>query len=108
MTEYCAVLTTIDSREAAQRLARSAVAARLAACAQLVGPIESVYWWEGSLQTAAEWQVWFKTTGERYAELETHLAAEHSYDVPEILRLPIEAGGAGYLSWIRGETAGAR
>jgi periplasmic divalent cation tolerance protein len=98
------VLTTVDSREAAQRLARSAVEARLAACAQVVGPIESVYRWEGSLETATEWQLWFKTTDERYAELAAHLGERHSYDVPEILRLPVEAGAAAYLNWIRAET----
>ena len=104
MTEYCVVLTTTDSREAAQALARSVVAARLAACGQIVGPIESVFWWDGQLDDAAEYQVWFKTTDERYEALAAHIAEQHSYDVPEILRVPVEAGGASYLAWLRAET----
>lgn len=103
--EYCMVLTTTDSREAAEALARSAVEARLSACGQIVGPIESVFWWEGRLDAAAEYQVWFKTTAERYEALAAHIAEHHSYDVPEILRVPVPAGGAPYLAWLRTETA---
>ena len=65
--EYCQVITTTDSREAADTLGRFAVEARVAACAQVVGPITSTYWWEGKIETAEEWQVIFKTTTQRYA-----------------------------------------
>jgi periplasmic divalent cation tolerance protein len=99
------VLTTVDSRAAARSLARSALAARLAACAQIAGPVESVYWWEGALDSAEEWQVWFKTSAERYDALADHIGAEHSYEVPEIIRIPVDDGSAAYLSWIREETA---
>jgi periplasmic divalent cation tolerance protein len=105
MTEYCMALTTTDSREAAQQLARSAVEVRLAGCAQMVGPVESTYWWQGALETAEEWQVWFKTTDEHYPALERHIGEKHSYDVPEVLRIPVEAGAPSYLLWLREETA---
>ena len=98
------VLTTTDSKEAAQELARSAVAARLAACGQIVGPIESVFWWDGALDESAEYQVWFKTTAELYEALARHIASNHTYDVPEILRVPVDGGGAPYLDWIRAYT----
>ncbi|WP_242624945.1 divalent-cation tolerance protein CutA [Krasilnikovia cinnamomea] len=97
-------MTTIDSRAAAESLARSAVDARLAACAQVSGPIYSTYWWEGAVENAEEWRVDFKTTAERYPALERDIREHHSYDVPEVVLLPILAGNPGYLSWISEET----
>ena len=106
MTEHqhCQVVTTTDSREAAATLAHSAVAARAAACAQVVGPITSTYWWTGKIETAEEWQVIFKTTLDRYAALEEHIRAHHSYDVPEILCTPVVAGNPAYLDWLVAQT----
>jgi periplasmic divalent cation tolerance protein len=104
MTDYLTALTTTDTQAAAEALAESAVTARVAACAQIVGPITSVYWWEGSVQRDQEWQIIFKTTTERYPALETHIKAEHSYDVPEVIAGPIVAGNPDYLSWLSAET----
>jgi periplasmic divalent cation tolerance protein len=101
---YCQVVTTTDTRDEADRLARTAVTARVAACAQVVGPVTSVFWWEGAVDTAEEWQVWFKTTTAAYASLEQHLCEAHSYDVPEILCLPVTAGHRPYLDWMDAET----
>jgi periplasmic divalent cation tolerance protein len=101
------VVTTTDTREEADRLARSAVEHRLAACAQLVGPVTSTYRWEGAVQTATEWQCVLKTTAARFDELREHLEREHSYDTPEIVATPIVAGNAAYMEWIERETAGA-
>jgi len=105
--ECLQVVTTTDSREDADRLARSAVEGRLAACGQVVGPVTSTYWWEGAVQTATEWQCVLKTTAARFEELRAHLEREHSYDTPEIVATPIVAGAASYLDWIQRETAGA-
>lgn len=105
MTSYLTVLTTTDTQEAAATLADSAVRARLAACAQIVGPVTSVYWWEGKVDHAQEWQVVYKTTTDRYPALEAHIKAEHTYDVPEIIATPIAAGSAAYLTWLSDETA---
>jgi periplasmic divalent cation tolerance protein len=106
MTEYryCQAVTTIDSQEAAQALARSAVEARVAACGQVTGSIQSTYWWQGRVETAEEWCVVFKTTADRYPALEQHIREHHGYDVPEIILTPIVAGNPAYLSWISAET----
>ncbi|MDI1461059.1 divalent-cation tolerance protein CutA [Catellatospora sp. KI3] len=103
--QYAQVVTTTDSREAADALARSAVEARVAACGQVSGPITSTYWWQGNVETAQEWYVTFKVTSDRYADLEQHIRDNHSYDVPEIVLLPILAGNPAYLSWVGEETA---
>jgi periplasmic divalent cation tolerance protein len=99
------VLTTTDSREAAVVVADAVVQARAAACAQIVGPIFSTYWWQGAVERAEEWQVLMKTTAERYPDLEKAVRAAHTYDVPEIIATPIISGGADYLGWIDSETA---
>jgi periplasmic divalent cation tolerance protein len=104
---FCQVVTTTDSREATTELARSVVAARLGACAQVVGPVASVYWWDGAVQTTEEWQCVVKTTEDAYPALEEHIRRHHPYDVPEIVRTPITAGLADYLDWIAAETTRA-
>ncbi|KUH35723.1 MULTISPECIES: divalent-cation tolerance protein CutA [Streptomyces] len=106
MTEVLTVLTTTDSAAKAGELARSAVEARVAACAQVSGPVTSVYRWEGAVENAQEWQVLFKTARARYEALEAHLRAHHDYDTPEIIATPVVRGDAGYLAWVERETAG--
>ena len=108
MADECVVvLTTTDSAEAADELAHGIVDARLGACAQIVGPIRSVYRWEGSVQVEQEWQCLVKTTAERLDELTAYIKAHHSYDVPEIIATPIIGGSAQYLSWVRDDTKSA-
>lgn len=101
------VLTTTDSAAKAEGLARGAVEARLAACAQISAPVTSVYRWQGVVETGEEWQILFKTTAARYDALEAHLRARHDYDTPEIIATPVVRGSAGYLAWIAAETAEA-
>lgn len=101
---HLTVMTTTDSAEKAEALARGAIEARLAACAQISAPVTSVYRWENAIETAQEWQVLFKTAAVRYDQLAAYLLAEHDYDTPEIIATPITRGGAGYLSWIEEET----
>ncbi|MFC9944211.1 divalent-cation tolerance protein CutA [Streptomyces pratensis] len=107
MTEpaWLTVLTTTDSEEKARNLARGAVDARLAACAQIPAPVTSVYRWQGAIETGEEWQVLFKTTAERYDELEAHLLAAHDYGTPEIIAVPVVRGSDRYLAWVSAETA---
>ncbi len=104
MNEVCQVMTTVDDRTAADTLARSVVERRLAACAQVTGPLASTYWWQGAIQSAEEWQVVFKTTASRYEELAEHIRSNHSYDVPEVLCLPVAGGNPEYLRWIDEQT----
>ncbi|QEV17979.1 divalent-cation tolerance protein CutA [Streptomyces alboniger] len=99
------VLTTTDAEHKARDLARGAVGARLAACAQITGPVTSVYRWEGDIETAQEWQVLLKTTAARYAALEAWLTDAHDYDTPEIIATPVARGSAAYLEWVERETA---
>ncbi|HEU5030017.1 MAG TPA: divalent-cation tolerance protein CutA [Spirillospora sp.] len=106
---YVQVTTTTDARSEAAGLARSAVAERLAACAQLVGPIASTYWWEGEIESAEEWMVLFKTSADRFDELASLITEGHSYDTPEIIATPVVAGSMDYLAWITEQTEpGAR
>ncbi len=100
MAETLTVLTTIDSAEKAEALARGAIEGRVAACAQIVGPVTSVYRWEGAVQTDPEWQVLFKTAAERYGALEAYIRDAHDYDVPEIIATRVVEGGADYLRWV--------
>ena len=101
---YLQVQTTTDSRAEAMELSRAAVEARLAACAQVAGPVASTYWWDGALERAEEWLVLLKLPIDRYDELAAFLTERHSYDEPEIIALPIVTGSATYLTWMREET----
>ncbi|NJP99488.1 divalent-cation tolerance protein CutA [Streptomyces zingiberis] len=107
MAEFLTVMTTTDSAEKAEALARGAVEARVAACAQISAPVTSVYHWDGAVETAREWQVLLKTASVRFSELETYIRSVHDYDVPEIIATPVTHGGEDYLAWIAAET-GAR
>lgn len=98
------VVTTVDSEVSAEQLARGITGERLAACVQIVGPIRSVYWWQGELEDAREWQLVIKTTSGRLAELEAHIKANHSYETPEITGTEIPWGSREYLDWISTET----
>lgn len=102
--EHLVVVTTTDSKDEAQALAASAVEARVAACVQVEGPVSSVYRWEGEAAADEEWRLMFKTTAARYAALEAHIKEHHSYDVPEIIGLPVTHGSAEYLRWVDEET----
>lgn len=103
-SDHVIVSSTTDSEDAARTLASGAVDAKLGACAQIVGPITSVYRWEGAVQTDQEWRVEVKTAADRVAALTQYLKANHSYDVPEIIATPIEGGSAEYLKWLVDQT----
>lgn len=105
MTEsYCAVITTTDSAEAADELGRAIVNAHLGACVQIVGPIRSIYRWESEVLNEQEWQCWVKTSTDRLDSLTEYIKKNHSYDVPEVVVLPVMGGNADYLSWVTNET----
>lgn len=101
------VLVTAPDADVARALARGLVERRLAACANLVPGVTSVFRWEGAVQEEAEVLLIVKTTRERLPELEAFLAAEHPYDVPECVALEPAAVAAGYLSWLVAESAPA-
>ena len=103
--EHIQVLTTVDDRAVALDLARAVVAARLVACAQVSGPLTSVYRWQGEVEQATEWACVMKTTGRRYDELAAWIARHHPYDTPEVIVTPIVQGAHDYLEWISTETS---
>jgi len=103
-SEYLQVQTTTDSRAEAMELARAAVAARIAACGQVAGPVASTYWWNDEIERAEEWFVFFKLPADRYDQLAAFLTENHSYDEPEIVATPFVAGSASFLNWITDET----
>lgn len=94
------VMTAIDSLEKAEGMARGMVEARLAACVQVLPPMTSFYFWEGAVQREAEHLLLIKTAEEKYAEVEAHILANHSYDVPEIAAVRAESVSQGYAKWL--------
>jgi periplasmic divalent cation tolerance protein len=102
--EYLQVQTTTDSRTEAMELARAAVESRLAACAQVAGPVTSTYWWDEAVERAEEWLIMLKLPADKYEQLAALLTERHSYDEPEIVATPIIAGSETYLTWIKDET----
>jgi periplasmic divalent cation tolerance protein len=99
------VTTTLPNREAAHRLGTKLVEERLAACAQVVGPVSSVYWWHGEVETAAEWYCHLKTTAARVPLLLSRIRELHPYETPEIVALPVTEGNPAYLKWIEESVA---
>ncbi|MEV0480322.1 divalent-cation tolerance protein CutA [Streptomyces sp. NPDC050508] len=100
MTDYLQVSTATETREAAVKLAQSAVSSRLAAGAQVIGPVISAFWHLGEFGTGEEWQLLLKTRADHYDRLEAHLLKHHPWDSPEIVAVPIVAGSAACLRWI--------
>ncbi len=107
MTEHIQVLTTTSSREEAERIARTLVEDRLAACVQVLGPIASTYRWQGAIETSQEWLCLAKSRRELYDAIEKAIRRIHSYQVPEILAVPVVAGSADYLAWVDQKTTRA-
>ncbi len=97
------VLTTTASKEEASAVADALLEQRLAACVQVAGPIESRYWWQGRLESAAEWLCVAKTTEDRLADVVAAIRLSHSYDTPEVTATRISYGDQGYLEWIAQE-----
>jgi periplasmic divalent cation tolerance protein len=94
-----AVVTTVASREEAQRLARTLVERKLAACAQ-ISEIESIYRWKGEVEQEREFRILFKTTDQRYAEVESAIRELHSYELPAIHAFAFEHVFQAYAAWI--------
>ena len=97
--EFCLVLVTASSETEATAIAQTIVEEKLAACVNLV-PVRSVYIWQDRLQQEPEWQLLVKTTRDRFLALQERILGLHSYEVPEILAIPIQEGSPSYLNWI--------
>ena len=99
------VLTNLPDRAAAERLAESLIAQRLAACVNILSPCRSVYRWKNAVQHDEEHPMLVKTTAERYPALEQAIRAGHPYELPEIIAVPIERGLSAYLDWVIAQTS---
>ena len=99
--QFAVVLVTAPDMDAARLLAKAALQARLAACANLLPGIESHYWWQEKMEVSQEILIIFKTRKSRVAALEKLILARHPYDTPEILVLALNAGNGKYLDWIK-------
>ena len=100
------VFVTTPDLKVARRLARAALEARLAACANILPKIESHYWWQGNLERSGEQLVLFKTTRVRLPRLEALVLALHPYETPEFITTALAEGQARYLEWIEQSLAG--
>lgn len=100
MTDKRVVLSTAGSEEEARKIARYLVEQQLAACVNIVPQIESIYRWQGKVESSREWLLLIKTTAASVSKVREAIGALHSYDVPECVALSIEDGSADYLRWI--------
>ena len=98
--EYIFVLCACRSEAEAEEIASRLVSNRLAACVNISAPVRSVYRWQGKVESAPEWLLTIKTERSRFDDLAAAIQAIHSYELPEIVALPIAAGFAPYLKWI--------
>ena len=98
------VLTSMPDHAAAQELARTLVAGRLAACVSVGAPVESMYHWRGQIETAREVPVAIKTRAQLYPRVEAAIVAVHPYELPEVVAVSFSHGSKSYLDWIAAET----
>jgi periplasmic divalent cation tolerance protein len=105
VTQIVTVYATFADAEEAARIARTLVEERLAACANILGPIRSIYRWEGKIEDAAEVAALFKTRADGSALLMARLAELHSYETAAAVVWPIEAALPAYAAWVRAEAS---
>src|SRR5262249_15185140 len=100
MADYIVVLTTANSQELANTIAGDLVRSAVAACVNIIPNISSVYKWKGEVCTDAEWLLIIKSRSELFEAVRERTKAQHSYEVPEVIALPILQGDAAYLQWL--------
>lgn len=103
MTDKIVVFSTAASAEEAEKIARRLVEERLAACVNVIPEIRSFYRWQGKIEDGAEWLLVIKSSRECFDALRSAVEKLHSYDVPEVIALPVVEGARNYLNWMDGE-----
>lgn len=103
MTQAIQVITTVETRDEADGIAQALVERRLAACVQVLGPVTSTFHWQGRVDVSQEWLCIAKTLERHFAEIERTIRELHSYDVPEILAVPVSQASGPYLQWLEKE-----
>jgi periplasmic divalent cation tolerance protein len=105
VTDKIVVLTTCDSKEQAERLARHLVEERLAACVNILPGAQSIYRWKDKVEDAAEFVLIIKSRRDVFVKLRAAIAQLHSYEIPEVIALPVVDGSDAYLQWLDREVA---
>ena len=100
MTDKRIVLSTAGSQDEARKIAQHLVQHQLAACVNIIPHIESIYRWQGKMESSAEWLLLIKTTHQKFASVRDAIRQLHSYDLPECIAIAIEDGSPEYLDWI--------
>lgn len=104
MAEHVVVLVTVGNQEQADAIAHALVNEQLAACVNIIGPVRSIYRWEGQVQDDSELLLVIKTQAGLFARVAERVKELHTYQTPEIIALPITAGSEAYLAWLTGAT----
>jgi periplasmic divalent cation tolerance protein len=104
MEKIIQIITTCNSKDLAEGIGKRLVEKRLAACAQISGPIISTYWWKGKMEETTEWTCTLKSTVGLYDKVETAIREVHPYDLPEIIAIDVEKTLPAYADWVREET----
>jgi periplasmic divalent cation tolerance protein len=103
MTEVVLILTTVPDDDRGETLAQTLVTERLAACVNVLGPMTSIYRWQGAVERQSERQLVVKTTRDRVGAVRERIAQLHSYELPELIVLDVVDGSLGYLDWVKAE-----
>ena len=106
MAELIQIITTTDSDIEAFEIGKALIEARLAACVNIQGPIKSIYRWDGKLDKTMEWQCIIKTDASLFSEVEKFILSKHSYEIPEIIAVPILDANQSYQDWVEEELEG--
>jgi len=104
--EYTLIMVTTSSREEAEKIATTLLERKLIACANILGPVSSRFWWQGKIDLAEEYMIFMKTKRELFDQVVDNVKQLHSYEVPEIIALPIVEGAKPYLEWINSNLTG--
>ena len=100
MKKYIQIITSIEKKEDAEKLVKVLIERRLAGCAQVIGPVVSIYWWNDNITKAEEWLCFIKSRKDLYKEIEKIIKEINQYEIPEIIALPIIGGSKEYLNWL--------
>jgi periplasmic divalent cation tolerance protein len=106
MSEYLLVLSTCPDNTEAGRIAHALVTEQLAGCVQILPSMQSVYRWQGNVESAAEHLLLIKTSHANFERIQSRIADLHPYQTPEIIGIPITAGSSRYLAWLEGALQG--
>ncbi len=104
MSDYIVIFITTSSLDEAEKMGRALVEEKLVACSNIISPIRSIYRWQGKICDDKEALIILKTKKKLFKQIEKRVKALHSYDVPEVISIPIIEGSNKYLSWLKNET----